>query len=193
MEEKQLRQTALEALNRHRCGWIQLGKALVEVVSNDTWREWGYDKFTEYCKQELGLTIMTAKEMMMAYEYIQKNQPSLLNNLLDNPYVPDYHTLATLSKAVENGKVSDDRETTIRDALFNEDNRVESTREAKDMLSESMKEDGDAIMDDIKKKTKSVKKRMKKLNQDIWDTSSFHNEIQEESDKLNGMIAQVEV
>ncbi|MBD3408412.1 MAG: hypothetical protein GF411_19975 [Candidatus Lokiarchaeota archaeon] len=193
MNEKQLRQDALEALNRHRCGWIQLGKVLVEVVSTDQWKDWGYEKFTEYCKQELGLTIMTAKEMMMAYEYIQKNQPSLLNNLLDNPYVPDYHTLATLSRAVEKGKIDDDRETTIRDALFDADKRVESTREAKDMLSESMKEDGEAIMDDIKKMTKSVKKRMKKLNQDIWNTSSFHNEIQETSDKLTDMVTSVEV
>lgn len=193
MEE--LRQEAIKALRRHKSGWVGLGKALVEVQAGDKWKDWGYEKFWDYAKEELGLSTMTAKEMMTAYEYIKNNEPSSLNTIEgnDDAYVPDYHTLASLSKVSE--RIGDEKEDTIRDTLFNatEETAVKANREAKDLLSESSKKEGEAIMEDIKKKTKGIKKRMKKLDSDIHNTSSFGNEIMETSEKLSELVEKVEI
>jgi len=195
MEE--LRQEAIKALRRHKSGWLGLGKALVEVQAGNKWKDWGYEKFWDYAREELGLSTMTAKEMMTAYEYIKNNEPSALNTMEGNEdaYVPDYHTIASLSKATNNDKISGDKEDNIRDTLFNatSDNAVKANREAKDLLTESSKKDGEAIMEDIKKKTRGIQKRVRKLDKDIHETSSFGNEVIETSEKLNDMVGKVEV
>ena len=70
---------------------------------------------------------------------------------------------------------------------------AKADKEARDMLAESTKKDGNEIMDDIKRKTASIQKRMKKLDGEIHNTSSFDTEIQETSEKLTTMISKVEV
>ena len=192
-EEAETRENAMKALKRHKSGWIGLGKSLVEIKAKDSWKDWGYDKFWDYTKIELGLTIMTAKEMMTAYEYIKNNEPATLNTLdRDDSYIPDYHTLASLSKASESHRINDEKEDTIRDILFNgEDSAAASNKKAKDLLSELNKKDGETIMEDIKKKTKNIKGRVKKLNNDIQSASSFDNTILETSDRLNEMVSKV--
>lgn len=193
MEE--LRQEAMKALRRHKSGWIGLGRALVEVQASGKWKDWGYEKFWDYAKEELGLSTMTAKEMMTAYEYIKTNEPSTLNTIESNQdaYVPDYHTLASLSKVRE--KIGSEKEDSIRDTLFNAtaETAIQANKEAKDLLAESSKKGGEAIMEDIKKKTKGIQKRVKKLDAEIHNTSSFDNEILETSEKLTNMIVKVEI
>jgi len=190
---EKLRQDAMKALRRHKSGWIGLGKSLVEVQAGGQWKDWGFEKFWDYAKEELGLTIMTAKEMMTAYEYVLENEPSVLNTIEGNEdaYIPDYHTIATLSKAKE--RIGGDKEDVIRDTLFNatDETAVQANRDAKDLMS-SQKE-GQEIMDDIAKKTNSIKKRVKKLDKEIHNTSSFNNEILETSEKLSEMVDKVEI
>jgi hypothetical protein len=191
----EIRQDALKALRRHKSGWIGLGKILVEISTNSKWKEWGYEKFWDYAKEELGLSTMTAKEMMTAYEYIKSHEPSVLNTIesKQDSYVPDYHTLASLSKAKEGNKLSEDKEDKIRDTLFNagSDTAIKADREARGMLAESGKS-GEEIMDDIRKKTIGIKKRVKKIDKDIHETSSFGPEVLETSEKLNGLVEKIE-
>lgn len=190
-----LRQDAMKALRRHKSGWLGLGKALVEVQTSGKWKDWGFEKYWDYAKEELGLSIMTAKEMMTAYEYILKNEPATLNIIegKQDAYVPDYHTIAALSNARD--RLGEDKSDVIRDTLFNADEKtaVQANKEAKDLLSESNKKEGEAIMDDIRKKTRGIQKKVKKLNKDIHETSSFGNEILETSEKLSEMVEKVEI
>lgn len=188
------RQQALKALKRHKSGWIRLGEALLKIKESDEWKDWGYSKFWDYTKEELGLTTMTAKEMMDAFVYVRDHEPASLNSMdPDTSNIPDYHTLATLSKAVNKNKIDDEKEDRVRDILFNADdeNMVKSNKEAKDILSEAFGKSGEEIMEDIGKKTKSIQKRMKKLNGEIHSTSSFDNDIMDTSDKLTDMISKV--
>lgn len=193
MEE--LRRKAIDALKRHKSGWIGLGSALIEIHASGQWKDWGYEKFQDYHKEELGLSPVAAREMMTAYEYIKNNEPAILNTINDGKYVPDYHTLASLSKASNKDKISDEKEDKIRDVLFNatEETAATADKQAKDLLSESSKKEGEEILNDIKKKTKSIKKRMRKLNGEIQSTSSFNNDIIEASENLAQMIEKVEV
>jgi hypothetical protein len=191
------RKNAIRAIKRYKSGWLGVGKSLFEVKLSGSWKDWGYEKFYDYCKEELGLTPMTANDMMAAYEYIKINEPSVLNTVESNPdaYIPDYHTVASLSKAANKNKIKVEKEDEVRDVLFNadEDTMVKANKQAKDILSESDKKDGSEIMDDIRKKTNSIKKRVKKLNSEIHNTSSFPNDVQETSDKLNEMVSKVEI
>lgn len=193
MEE--LRQKAIDALRRHKSGWIKLGAALAEINASCKWKDWGYEKFQDYHREELGLTPLVAREMMLAYEYIKHNEPNVLNTLDSGGYVPDFHTIASLSKASTKEKISDDKEDEIRDVLFNAtpDSAAVVNKKVMDLLAEANKKDGEEILNDIKRKTTSIKKRIKKINNEIQTTSSFNNEILELSEKLTGLILKVEV
>jgi len=198
MEDKDLRQEAIKALRRHKSGWIGLGKILIEVQSSEKWKGWGYDKFWDYAKEELGLSTMTAKEMMTAYEYMKTNEPSALNSIeakQGDAYVPDYHTLANLSRAKDGNKLDGEKEDKIRDALFNAnaETATKADREARDILAEANKKSGEAIMDDIQKKTVGIQKRTKKLDNDIQNASAFGNEVLDASGKLNDLVQKVTV
>lgn len=195
MSDVEIRQEALAALRRHKSGWLGLGETLVKINVSKQYEDWGYANLWAYCKEELGLTTMTAKEMMIAYEYIEENEPASLNQFKSNPdaYVPDFHTLATLSK--KSDSIGEEKSDKIRDTLFNAeaDDVVSAGKEAKDLLAEDNKKEGEEIMNDIRKKTSSIKKRIKKINNDIQNTSSFNNEVLQTSEKLTEMVSQVEV
>jgi gas vesicle protein len=187
-----IRQEALKAFKRYRSGWVGLGKILLQIQCNDKFKEFGHETFNDYCKTELGITLMTAKEMMTAYEYIKNVEPGVLNSLESNPdaYIPDYHTIATLAKAKDTNRIDDDKEDKIRDTLFNanDENMVAASREARDMLSESSKKEGQEILDGIEKKTNQIKKKAKKLDNEIHNTSSFDTPVLEASEKLVQLI-----
>ena len=191
-----LRKKAMDALKKHKSGWLGLGSALLEISASNEWKDWGYEKFVDYCKEELGLTAITVNEMITAYEYIKNNEPATLNTLESDPdkYIPDYHTLASLSKARSSDRINDEKEDQIRDILFNAgaDSAAAANQQARDLLAESRK-GGEEIMADIQRKTASIKKRIKKLDSEIHNTSSFSNDIIEVSEKLTELILKVEV
>lgn len=194
--QEEIRQQAIKALKVHKRSWLGLGKMLTEISTEHKYKDWGFTNFQEYCKQELGVSGVTAREMMTAYEYVAENEPNILHTITDpnsDTVVPDYHTLATLKKAKDKG-LDSETEDKVRDTLFNaEDGIAESTRAARDMLSPGDTETGEDIMDAIRKKTKSIQKRVKKLDNEIHSTSSFDNTVLEASEKLKEVIDRVEL
>lgn len=188
------REEALDAMKQHKSSWLSLGKLLYMIHLHDRFKDWGFEKFGDYYKQELGLSQNTARDMMTAYEYIQNNQPSLLNTLgsSDGPaYVPDYHTVCQLSKAEKGNKLSDEDSGFLRDRLFDMESSEKEVSQA--IRDRTKDESGEDIMEQIRKETVSTKRAAKKLDKKIHEISSFGPEIQELSEKLLELIDKVEV
>jgi hypothetical protein len=188
------REEALDAMKQHKSSWLSLGKLLYMIHLHERFKDWGFEKFGDYYKQELGLSQNTARDMMTAYEYIQNNQPSLLNTVNsgeEQVYVPDYHTVCQLHKAEKNNKLSEEDSGFLRDRLFDmESSEKEVSRAIKDRAQD---ETGEDIMEQIRKETASAKRAAKRLDKKVHEISSFGPEIQELSEKLVERIEKVEV
>ena len=190
MEE--IRQQALDALRRHKSGWVTLGKILLEVSTSGEFKAWGFDQFKEYFVQELGLTPNTARGMMTAYEYIKANEPSLLNSIEtgETKFVPDFHTITTLAKAKQKGKLEGDKADKIHAGLFEDKANVQDAMQ--DMNSE-LKAANEPVMDEIRKEAKKVRSLAKQLNKKIHETSAFTDKARELADELLKTVETFEV
>ena len=182
-----LRNVALSGMKKYRGSWINLGKSLYEINSKATYKEWGYEKFSAYVKEELGISPMTAEQMLSAYEYLQANEPGVLNEFNSNPekaYVPLFQSIAKLEK------INDaDTKAGLKKRLFDSKDQTVDKEIRKTLKEQS----GAEIMDDIAKQTQKVKRLVDKVNTKIHETSSFNNDIQETSQTLADKVEAVEV
>jgi hypothetical protein len=168
-----------------------LSQTLAKINTEERYKEWGYGGFFDYCKQELDLTVNTVKDMISAYEYLKKNEPSKLNTIGDpDVYIPDYYSLSQLGKAKDAQKIDDNKEKELRDKLF--DGPTNDSEVLKE-IKEKSKVGEQNPLNDIALETKDVKKLAKKLNNKIHNTSAFSDEVVSMSDKLLEMIDKVTI
>lgn len=192
----EIREMAKVALKEHRSGWVKLGKTLRDIGEQELWRDWGFSEFKDYCKTELGISPMTAKQMVTAYEYLKKNEPNLLvtNGATEEQtgFIPDYCSINLLSKAADasdgESKEAIDK---FKTKIFDENlSAKDTTRELRGFLKE---QSGAEIMSDIAKETKTVKRLAKKLVDKLNNTSAFAPEIIQEAEALEKKIEAVGV
>ena len=186
MEE--VREVALEALKEHKGSWIGIGKVLVKVKKDGLSQDWGFKSFNAYTKEELGLTPMTAKGMMEAYEYIEENRPELLKEENKEGFIPDFNSICKFEKSIV-GSEMEDEILDMQEEFFSDSS---ASRKVLSNLKESMPDSGDVVLD-IRKETNTVKKLAKKLRNKIEMTSSFGPDVIEETEKLCNMIEAVDI
>jgi hypothetical protein len=177
------REEAMKSWRRYKNGWVGLGKWLTKIQSQELWKDWGHDSFMKYCKEELDLTPMTTKDMMVAYNYIKENQPSSLNTLEtdENAYVPDFNTVSSICKAEHKGTLQCGKSDDLFNELFEEGKKPSEVRKN---MKDYHVPPGDELMAGIRKQTNKVKRDAKKLNKLIHETSSFEDDVRELSDQL---------
>lgn len=80
-----VRYEALEAARRFKSSWIELGRVLWTVHRERKFREWGYLTFEGYCAKEIGIRPATAKKLLHSYYFLEREEPTLLRNLSQEP------------------------------------------------------------------------------------------------------------
>jgi hypothetical protein len=188
-----IRKQAMTSLKQYRSGWVVLGEALKTIEEKELFNDWGFAEFKDYCKQELGITPATAKQMIKAYDYIKANEPNLLAALGKDEivFIPDYCSVNMLNKAYDKGEEKAvDR---LHDKLFSESTGTKEGPEDLKTFMKEMKGGGDDVMDDIKHEAKKVKKLAKKLVDGLNSTSAFPTEIIDDAGALEKKIEAVEV
>jgi hypothetical protein len=191
-----VREKAMAAAKKHKSGWIELGKALISIEEQTSWREWGFVEFKQYCTQELGITPTVAKQMMEAYKYVKEKTPSLLNTLdsKDPAFIPDYYSVNVLSKAA--GKYGEDAQKEIdqfHEQIFSEGGDTkENVSKLRDFMK-SQRGGGGEVMDEVRGEAKKVKNLAKKLVDKLNNTSAFSPEIIQAAEELQKKIDAVEV
>lgn len=182
----EIRDEVSSCLKKYKSSWLGLGKLLFTVNSLEHYKEWGFDNFSDYCKEELGLSTSIVNQIISAYEYIQNNNPALINTIEKDPtaYVPDYSTLSSLSKVAKDDPNVEEK---FRQKVFD----MNEKNVAKQLKDELKNEENP--MDEIKEKTIKIKKNVKKLDKQIHEISSFGNEVLEASEKLNNLVEKTEI
>ena len=80
-----IRYEALEAAKRFKSSWLDLGRVLWTVHKEKKFKEWGYLTFEAYCAKEIGIRAATAKKLLYSYYFLEKEEPTLLKRLSEEP------------------------------------------------------------------------------------------------------------
>ena len=85
LEPGTIRHEALQAAKRFKSSWIELGRILWTVYKEKKFREWEYLTFEAYCAKEIGIRAATAKKLLHSYYFLEKEEPSTLKRLTEQP------------------------------------------------------------------------------------------------------------
>ena len=119
------RYVVLDKAKQFKSSWVELGEKLLQVSSKGRFREWGYDSFDEYCVQEIRIKRGTAEKLTMAYRFMEKEEPQLLNareNVREElKPLPDYRSVDLLRKAKEEKGFSEEEYGKLRKSVVEEE------------------------------------------------------------------------
>src|SRR5580692_2951018 len=83
----------LRRARRFKASWVELGEALTAIKRSGGFRDWGYDSFEAYAKNELHLRQETADKLTGSFAFLQKRAPAVLaRDPLRDP-IPSYQAV----------------------------------------------------------------------------------------------------
>jgi len=115
------RYQVLDKAKRFKSSWVELGEKLLQVSSRGFFREWGYQSFEEYCVHEIRIKRGTAEKLTMAYRFMEKEEPQLLNSGEELKPLPDYRSIDLLRKAKEEKGFSEEEYGNLRKSVVEEE------------------------------------------------------------------------
>jgi hypothetical protein len=115
------RYVVLDKAKRFKSSWVELGEKLLQVSNKGRFREWGYQSFEEYCVQEIRIKRGTAEKLTMAYRFMEKEEPQLLNAREELKPLPDYRSIDLLRKAKEEKGFSEEEYGDLRKSVVEEE------------------------------------------------------------------------
>lgn len=65
---------------RFKASWVELGEALNSVVKAQSWKEWGWPSFDEYCKKELHLRDETVQKLTGSFGFLAERAPDVFQD-----------------------------------------------------------------------------------------------------------------
>lgn len=91
----------LRRARQFKASWIQLAEALTQAKRSARWKDWGYDSFEAYAKNELRLRQETVDKLTGSYSFLQRRAPAVLErDPIRDPF-PTYQAVDFLRRAEE--------------------------------------------------------------------------------------------
>ncbi len=84
---------------RFKASWIELAEALTHAKRGNRWRQWGYDSFEAYARNELRLKQETVDKLTGSYSFLQKRAPAVLTRDVLREPMPSYRAVDFLRRA----------------------------------------------------------------------------------------------
>lgn len=114
----------LAKARRFKRSWIELADALTGVYERETWVQWGFAGFEEYCRKELHLKKATVAKLLGSYRFLKARAPRLLERSqgeveADAP-VPSLQAVDFVARAVERGAADEETIEEMERAAFEE-------------------------------------------------------------------------
>lgn len=119
------RYKVLASARRFKSSWVELGEWLARVSNGGQFQEWGFSSFEDYCSKEIRIRRQTAEKLLLAFRFLKRKEPSLLERRRDRP-LPDYRSVDLLRQADEQEHFSLAEYSELRQAVF-EDERSHPT------------------------------------------------------------------
>jgi len=110
------RYTVLSSAKNFKSSWVDLGRLLKQVRGSRLYSDWGYDSFEDYCSREIRIRRQTADKLTMAFHYLEKNQPGLVEDKL-RP-LPDYRSIDLLQQAEADTSFTNEQQQELEQAVF---------------------------------------------------------------------------
>ena len=117
MDAESLRAKNIQAVRGFRSSWLDLARQITETAFGGDYKDWGYDEFSDYCENELGLNRVTVKKLMASYDYMKNRKPELIDAGAENN-LPEYQTVAALRDLEARENVPADEIAGIREQVF---------------------------------------------------------------------------
>uniref|UniRef100_C6E6C9 DUF3102 domain-containing protein n=1 Tax=Geobacter sp. (strain M21) TaxID=443144 RepID=C6E6C9_GEOSM len=115
------RYEVLDRAKRFKSSWVELGEKLLDVSKRARFREWGYGTFEEYCVQEIRIKRGTAEKLTMAYRFMEKEEPQLIDRREELKPLPDYRSIDLLRQAKEEKGFTEEEYGDLRKRVVEED------------------------------------------------------------------------
>jgi len=105
-----------------KTSWVKLGQILYSVWRDKTYHSWGFDKFEEYAKKELGLSKSLATKLLKTYLFLEEDEPEYLGDKFSEENeavnVPGYEEMNFLRLAKNKKEVLKDDYRKFRKDIF---------------------------------------------------------------------------
>lgn len=115
------RYQVLETAKRFKSSWVELGEQLMMVRNRGLFQQWGYENFEDYCSREIRIKKPTAQKLVLAYNYMEKNEPELVARRSELKPLPDFRSVDLLRQAREEKDFSEEEYNDLRKAIVEED------------------------------------------------------------------------
>lgn len=110
----------LASAKQFKSSWVELGEWLARVSHSNRFAEWGYASFADYCTKEIRIRRQTAEKLLLAYRFIERKEPGLLERRQGRP-MPDYRSIDLLRQADEQEHFSMAEYGELRQAIIDEE------------------------------------------------------------------------
>jgi len=117
LPEGSFRRKVLESARRFKTSWVELGRLLSQVRSEESYRAWGHESFHAYCAAELFLTRATADKLTVSYGFLERREPELLGSR-DGRTAPPFEVIEVLSRAEAAGRLDDEAWDELRQGVL---------------------------------------------------------------------------
>jgi hypothetical protein len=161
------RYQVLATAKRFKSSWVELGDRLIRVNTSKSFSDWGYSTFEEYCSREIRIKKHTADKLTLAYRFLQRQEPEVLEKHNELKPVPDYRTIDLLRQAKDERGFDDAKYAEFRKAVIEQERSHPTVlKQFKEMTVDS--QEADKAQDPIKAKLAlAAAKRLHKLLQEI--------------------------
>jgi len=115
------RYQVLEVARRFKKSWIDLGGMLWRVRAKRLHEKWGFDKFEQYCQQELRIKPQTAAKLTASYAFLREEEPGVLRRDGVEKPVPDVQVVDFLRRLREKQQLPAERFAEIKQQALREE------------------------------------------------------------------------
>jgi hypothetical protein len=104
LPEGAFRRKVLEGARRFKASWVELARLLAQVRREESWQEWDYASFEDYCAKELFLRRGTAEKLALSYGFLERHEPELAR-AREVRSAPPFEVIEVLSRAEAAGRL----------------------------------------------------------------------------------------
>ncbi|MFH0877963.1 MAG: hypothetical protein V1863_07060 [Candidatus Omnitrophota bacterium] len=149
LEPGSLRYRVLENAKNFKGSWIALGQILYTVYKDKMFKEWGYQSFETYCKDEIGVHQQTASKLLHSYYFLEKNEPEFLKSVNDQEgdvspkSIPSADAVNVLRLAANRKELSEEDYQEFKKSVFEDGREGKEVRKQVGLRLRSLREEED--------------------------------------------------
>ena len=114
------RYEALEMARRFKTSWVELGGKLWQVRNKEMFKQWGFRKFEDYCRDEIRIKPRTAAKLTASYHFLKKEDPAILKRDGVEKPMPDLQVVEMLRRVHAKEELPEKEYCKIKEMAFDD-------------------------------------------------------------------------